>query len=173
MSSYRKVEDKLRYKCACGKESTTNIVSFQKAKRCASCAKKKENNPAWIKDREAVTTKKIFGQRCRWLVKNTLKSIGVKKTSRTKDILGYSGEELRVHITSHCNWGKLKNKSWHIDHIFPVKAFIENGITDLKIINCLSNLRPTLKSYNLQKNSKYDISAFKKWIKKNWPEIIL
>jgi hypothetical protein len=32
----------------------------------------------------------------------------------------------------------------HVDHIFPIQAFLDHGILDLKTINALDNLRPML-----------------------------
>lgn len=65
-----------------------------------------------------------------------------EENASTKDILGYSSEELRVHIESRWtdgmswdNYGK-----WHIDHIIPVSLFPEN--THPAVVNALSNLRP-------------------------------
>jgi hypothetical protein len=60
--------------------------------------------------------------------------------------------------------GKSQGWEWHIDHIFPIKAFIDHGITDLSIINDLDNLRPLSKKENLSKNAKYDKDKFMKWL---------
>ena len=46
----------------------------------------------------------------------------------------------------------------------PVKAFMENGITDLKIINALDNLQPLPETENLKKNDKYNKNKFKQWL---------
>lgn len=58
----------------------------------------------------------------------------------------------------------------HIDHIIPVKAFVENGITDPRVVNHLSNLRPMLASENLSKSWKYDIDEFEAYMQKFDPK---
>jgi hypothetical protein len=62
------------------------------------------------------------------------------------------------------NWTKIKNEIWHIDHIFPLKAFVDYGILDLGLANCLENLRPMLGKENMSKNAKYDRFSFEFWL---------
>ena len=57
-----------------------------------------------------------------------------------------------------------KNDDWHLDHIFPIKAFIDNGIKDLKLINSLDNLQPISSVKNLSKGDRYDQLEFQKWL---------
>ena len=59
---------------------------------------------------------------------------------------------------------KVKNKKWEVDHVFPIKAFLDYGISDLKIINCLDNLQPLSEYDNCSKNAKYDCVEFEKWL---------
>jgi hypothetical protein len=73
-------------------------------------------------------------------------------------VLGYGKSELVSHISklflkgmSWDNYGE-----WHIDHIKPIKVFIDEGITDPKIINTLSNLQPLWAKDNLKKGAKYE-----------------
>lgn len=84
-------------------------------------------------------------------VRNLLKG---RKTKQSAKILGYSPKELATHIErqfskgmSWDNYGK-----WHIDHIVPVSHHIKNGVTDPKIINALSNLRPLWAEQNQKKS---------------------
>lgn len=164
LSPYRVKSDKLKYRCFCGHTSITTLYNFLKGKRCPSCAKRSERNPNWQSDREKIALKKMFAVRCRWLVKNTLNSLGMKKTAKTTELLGYSGDDLRRHFESFSEWDSIKNQNWHIDHIFPVKAFLDHQIYDLKIMNCLQNLQPLLATHNHQKSGKYDVELFKKWL---------
>lgn len=62
------------------------------------------------------------------------------------------------------NWATIKDENWHIDHVFPIKAFMEHNIHDIKIINCLENLQPLTKTDNLTKSDKYDKSHFLEWL---------
>lgn len=164
-SQYRVKSDSLEYKCSCGNISKTRLRSFIKSKgTCPKCAKRAEKNPMWNSDREEAKLRKFFRNKCQVLVRNVLKSTGKKKTARTNYILGYSGEDLRKHIESFPEWVDLKSQNWHLDHIFPVKAFLDFGIDDMKMINCLENLRPISSRANLQKQGKYDAKSFLKWI---------
>lgn len=52
------------------------------------------------------------------------------------------------------------DKNIHIDHIFPIKAFIENNIFDLDIINDFDNFQTLDASTNISKGSKYDKIKF-------------
>jgi len=46
--------------------------------------------------------------------------------------------------------------------IFPIKAFAEHGISDLKLINSLDNIRPISGVENCRKNAKYSKEEFYK-----------
>ena len=57
-------------------------------------------------------------------------------------MLGYSAEELKVHLEKLWLPGMSWNNygEWHIDHIREVRTFDKD--TDVAIVNSLSNLRP-------------------------------
>jgi hypothetical protein len=76
----------------------------------------------------------------------------------------HTAGQLREHIFAHKNWSKINNQKWHLDHIFPIKAFLDYGIKDMKLINCLENLQPLTVFENCVKNDKYDASAFENWL---------
>lgn len=90
----------------------------------------------------------------RLIVRRTL--AGSEKTATSQKLLGYSAKELHAHLENQFLPGmSWENRSaWHIDHIKPVSAFIAEGITDPKIINALSNLRPLWARDNLVKGAK-------------------
>jgi hypothetical protein len=99
----------------------------------------------------------------------SLKKTGQKKTHKKAYMLGYSPAQLRIHLESFSEWQQLKNGNWHVDHIFPVKAFVDHGIKDIKLINCLENLQPLSDKANLQKNGKYSTTDFEQWLNtKKW-----
>jgi hypothetical protein len=102
------------------------------------------------------------------LLHNSLERIGMEKQTKSSQLLGYTKEELQAHIEGQFSEGM----SWdniHIDHIIPVKAFVENGITDPRIINHLSNLKPMFSRENLSKSWKYDIDEFEAYMRKFEP----
>lgn len=92
----------------------------------------------------------------RLMVHRVLRTAGTIKPSASKKLLGYSVKELRCHIENQFIQGMSweTHGAWHIDHIKPVSAFIAEGITDPKIINALSNLRPLWARDNLVKGAK-------------------
>lgn len=54
---------------------------------------------------------------------------------------------------SGMSWGN--RKEWHIDHIKPIKSFLDEGVTDINVINDPLNLQPLWAKDNLSKGSKY------------------
>jgi hypothetical protein len=94
--------------------------------------------------------------RCKLLLHRVLKVTGRKKATKTYEALGYTEKDLIKHLeaqfTKGMNWED--RESFHIDHIKPVSWFIHQGITDPKIINALSNLRPMIPTENRSKSTK-------------------
>jgi hypothetical protein len=84
--------------------------------------------------------------------------------SKVEKILGYSVNELQKSITNNVRWKEVKCNDWHIDHIFPIKAFLDFGITTLTIINCLDNLQPLSVKDNLKKSGSYNQEHFTSWL---------
>lgn len=92
----------------------------------------------------------------RKLVYRCLEITSSPKTCRTYDALGYTGEMLRDRIACQFLPGMSweNHGEWHIDHKWPVSAFVAQGITDPKRINALCNLQPLWASDNLSKGDK-------------------
>lgn len=141
-----------------------HIRSVTGCKKCShellAIKRNGKNNPVWNSDREYVNLRKNISVRCKNLLRRCLKTLGMKKSDRTHDILGYTRMDLYNHFVNYPGFDLIRDFDWHIDHIFPVKAFVEHGIVDLKIINSLDNLRPLLKNDNLSKNCYYDEKDF-------------
>jgi hypothetical protein len=165
--SYIGNQHKLKYRCDCGKISHITYGNFQQGQRCKDCGKKKqsgENHHNWIKDREKARLNRLFSAKCRTALRNTLNATNTKKTSKTFGMIGYSADILRKYIINHSNWERVKNSKWHLDHIFPVKAFCDYGISDIALINCLENLQPLEGRENLRKHDKYNKKEFEAWL---------
>lgn len=94
------------------------------------------------------------------------RAINTPKADHTHKILGYSAAQLLGHLKKFPKWDELKNKSWHLDHIFPIAAFVRNGITDISVICCLENLQPLDGLDNNYKNDSYNQSEFEAWLNK-------
>lgn len=90
-------------------------------------------------------------------LRRVLEATNGKKSGQTFEIAGYSPAELKEHIEKQFTDGMTWNNhgEWHIDHIKPVAAFIEEGETNPSVINALSNLQPLWASENLSKGCKY------------------
>ena len=162
---YLDTKTKMKYQCECGNKSEIRLDKFLKGGRCKTCGiRNGEKNGRWNPNRKLVELNKILAQRSLAYLKHLLNKQGKQKQLKMKSYLGYSVFELRDRITQHPNWDKVKNTTWHIDHIFPTKAFLENGISDLKIINSLDNLQPLTEQQNLSKSAKYNKEEFKKWL---------
>ena len=158
-SSY---DQPIEYLCKCGKHiSKTWHKIMHDGKHCHVCAHKivgqKRRNPNWPFQKRL--KKKMYKA-----LRTCLKAMGKTKAGHTADLLGYGPKDLEARVTRHPNWASVKDGIWHLDHIFPIQAFIEHGITDFKLINCLENLRPMDAVENDCKHAKYDVSDFKLWL---------
>lgn len=93
----------------------------------------------------------------RKFIARMLSYTGAKKNGKTEQILGYSREDLVGYISSlfeaGMSWGN--HGEWHIDHIKPISAFIDEGVYDPAVINALSNLQPLWARDNMSKGAKY------------------
>jgi hypothetical protein len=166
-TKYCNNETPMAYICACKNESKITWNSFQQGHRCMDCGNKKaaesnrlERHPRWNPDRQYVAMMKCIKTKLYTSLRTVLNSTGQKKTSHSRDILGYTPQDLRIHIKSHPNWSRVKGVDWHLDHIFPISAFVEHGITDIKIINALDNLQPLTPFENISKGNRYSKEEF-------------
>ncbi len=169
---------KMKYICSCSYKKVSYIIfnNFRRGQRCKECGLKKrsgKNHWNWIEDREELEEKNEFKRRCRGMLWSVLKRIGQSKNDKTHIVLGYNSEDLRKHIYNHPNWEKVKDKVWHLDHYFPLQAFLDYGIRDIKLINCLGNLQPLIERDNIRKHDKYDEKEFEEWLVGKGYEIIL
>lgn len=162
-TNYKNTLTPMKYKCACGNISKINFSNFQMGKRCKKCGTT-IRNPRWIKDRSIAKANYVFSSRCRNMLFRCLKKTGHQKTYLSKEHLGYTHKQLLSHIMQHENWMNVKDKQWHIDHVFPIRAFLDHDIHDVKLINCLDNLRPISQEDNQLKSDKYDKSEFQQWL---------
>ncbi len=172
---YKNARTKMKYICSCGSESEIVFDSFKRGNRCRNCGNDKisqymkkfrigENNPNWIADRQKKQENELFADRCRNMLRSVLNRCGIIKQKRTEELLGYKIKDLKSHLESFPTWNLLKEQTWHIDHVFPIKAFLDYGIKDVKLINCLENLQPLTGSDNYSKSDKYDAGAFESWL---------
>lgn len=160
---------RVRFICKCGRESDTMLSNLMKTQNCKECGKKKKSGPncyMYDPDREAVKLRKRFRKACDQHIRRFMRATEKTKTRRTHELLGYTPMELQEHITNHPDYKSCIDGIWHVDHYFPIKAFLDHGIHDLRLINHLSNLRPMPGKRNLSKADKYDEKEFEQWLRK-------
>lgn len=79
----------------------------------------------------------------------------------TAALLGYSIEDLRVHLERQflkgMTWDNMGD--WHIDHIVPLASFTITGPDDPELRRAwsLANLRPLWAADNIRKNAKREL----------------
>ena len=98
-------------------------------------------------------------------MKNTLKRLGKDKSDSTIELLGYSADDLKQHLsclfTDGMSWENYGE--WHIDHIRPLSDFQPDTLaSECCSLNNLQPLWATTRTINgvvyegnLNKNSKY------------------
>jgi hypothetical protein len=168
----------LLLRCSCGNEyekSWRALNNPKCSKACTDCSKKQkmekltgENHPNWIKDRTKVEFRKQYGRKIYSMLRRCYQKFNLKKENKSYESLGYSHYDLGYHITNHPNYqNAIKNNDMHIDHIFPIQAFIDFGLCEIehiKIINSLENLQPLDSFDNSSKSDKYDKEEFIKFL---------
>lgn len=106
-----------------------------------------------------IKAKKPWLIQCRAMITQCVIKAGTerRKGDRTKDRLGYTPEKFKERIEFNFKPGMSwdNHGEWHVDHVKPIARFVEQGVTDAKMINCLSNLRPMWASENINKGAKW------------------
>lgn len=162
VEEYNNNKELLLYRCKCG---DINYISFSalinNKQHCKKCGIEKyrlsRTKP------ESKLYKKLRYKYSKAL-KRTLEALKLNKNDYSHVLLGYTAKNLQKHIESHINWDSVKDGDWELDHIFPIIAFIKRGINDIKLINCLQNLRPLSRKDNQQKGDTYDEVGFDNWL---------
>lgn len=157
----------MRYICECGGESVIALTSFQRGSRCPQCERKKQsgaNHWNYNSDREYIRVLDSLRRRSLGALRRVMARTGTRKTGPSSEFLGYTHAELLAHVTADAGWPALSRKPWDLDHVFPICAFVRNGVTDPKVINALDNLRPVSREDNQKKNGKYDPRGFEEYM---------
>jgi len=169
-NEYKGINYKYHYRCKCGREAEITFSAFyHQNQTCYYCGLEKHRGPknhGWVEDRKQLRENQLFRKRCYKALSSSLQKVGAKKVGHTSDMLGYGPKELQEHVKSYPNWDVVKDGDWHLDHIFPIQAFLDYGIKDIKLINCLENLQPLSQQDNNIKKDKYDKKEFEEWLKK-------
>lgn len=156
---YKNANTKMLYLCKCGNESTIKFSHFKNGVRCRKCGINKYRKV----DREAIELRKRVYNFVTSLLRKALRKKH-EADAETRAALGYTGSDLRQHIENHERWNDVRVGKWHLDHIFPVAAFVSRGIHDPMVINALDNLQPLSAKENISKKDKYDRAAFESYL---------
>ena len=118
----------------------------------------KKNNPDKLKQSWSNWRKKDSSKAIMFMRDSLRRVLKTEKNGRTEHILGYSRYELISHIERQFLKGMSwdNHGEWHIDHITPISVLLEQGISDPRVINCLTNLKPVWAKDNLSKNNKLE-----------------
>ena len=141
------------------KERGRRWYKKNREKTIARAAKWKSENKGRVRERSRIDGVKFRSTpegKVTCFMRDSLRRCLKNKTDRTESILGYTKYDLLIHLerqfVSGMSWGN--HGEWHIDHITPIKWFIDNEITDPKAINALANLKPEWASVNNSKGSR-------------------
>jgi hypothetical protein len=95
---------------------------------------------------------------CRNLLHRAIAAARTEKDGNTEAVLGYTVAEFKAHIEQQFEpWMSWSNHGeWHVDHKQPIAKLVRDGVTDPRIINALSNLRPLSKFENLSKKDRIE-----------------
>ena len=149
----------LDYLCVCGRPAKIRFTNFSQGQRCYECMRdshRGDRNYNWKTDRVQHKLNQLIVKRMLQYLRRTLQFVGKQKQSKTFDILGYTAIDLQMRLRQFPDW----SNECDIDHIFPIKAFLDYGIDDPKIINALDNLRPLNRRINQSKGARYDQYEF-------------
>lgn len=146
------------------------VVEFSLEKRsldgrkykCKACSSAEKS--AWAKARPAHI--RGYSQEYRaanpekWILRSHLsrviRKIKGEKWGSSAAILGYDSDKLKARLEFQflpgMSWDN--HGEWEVDHRISVASFVNRGVVDPAIINCLSNLKPMWKADNRSKGSK-------------------
>jgi len=169
LSEYKNSREPVTVECKKGHISQKTIHNLEDRPNCRKCwfeSNKGENNSSYNPDREDQELRNTIRKRYGSLLRRALAKVGKPDEYNIVEMLGYTPDDLIVHLKSFGNWNEMKSQNWEIDHIFPLTAFFDYKIYDPKLINCLENLQPLSEKDNLIKGGKYTNTEFVNWLAK-------
>ena len=111
----------------------------------------------YLKERRAIDPVYVTRLRIRTRICMALKNAGVKKSLKTRELIGCSYAELHAHIEKQFRDGMAwdKSNSFHIDHIRPLCSFDLTDPEQLKKACHWTNLQPLYPHENISKAGKF------------------
>ena len=139
-------------------ENADRIREYNKEWNQENYSRRREYSRQYHKDRK--NSDPVYKMICNFRVRiyKYCNAIKLKKTSRTKEMLGINLIGFKFHIESKFQEGMSWENygQWHVDHIKPLSlATNEQEIIEL---NHYTNLQPLWAVDNLKKSNKYEES---------------
>ena len=166
-SEFRNNATRMSFRCSNGHVDKMTFKVVKSGGMCRKCFVLKTTGPGhhrWIEDREEAKLRKKVIEKCHDAKKHCLMSIDTVGRDTTTELLGYSPQQLWNHLVSFPKWPELSKGRWHLDHIYPIIAFIEYGVSEINVINGLDNLQPLDARANLSKAGSYDREKFEAYL---------
>ena len=156
-------EEMLKYERMFRKQYKDKKFDFEeeeekKDKKKAQILEFKKNNPDWHKEyvKNRLKTDDLFRLSVNYRTRTCVafKSKGLRKKSKTREMLGCTFEEMQQHLINQFTEGMtIENYGeWHIDHIIPLS--LANTKEELIKLTHYTNLQPLWASDNMSKNDK-------------------
>jgi hypothetical protein len=108
--------------------------------------------------------REYVGKKVYKMMQSCYEATKTDKADQSHKVLGYTPSQLLKHLQTFPEWERLKHGSWHLDHVFPIVAFVRKGIKDVSLICRLDNLQPLPGARNCSKGDDYDEAAFEDWL---------
>lgn len=152
---HKHLRSKTGFKNSCKECRKIETHNYNISERCKTKAKQRRKNDIQWK------IKKNVGS----TICNYLKKQGAGKNASCFKYLGYSVEELKIHLEAQfepwMNWenwgvGSTSRKTWNIDHIYPQSKLPYDSYEHPNFKKCwaLQNLRPIYAIENIKKKDK-------------------
>lgn len=165
---YTNINQRIIFLCSCGELDNKTIAGLRKGfVGCKSCGIKVRsglNSPSCIVDKKTQSAAIKLMIKSNYILRRYLKGDYKNIRQKTIDKIGYDAQTFREYFVNHKNYSLIDPSEICIDHIFPIVAFVKCGITDMSVINFLSNLQPLSISENSRKLNKYDEAEFFSWL---------
>ena len=152
----------------CNKEFIIETNQLKNGKRKGRFCSKDCNTIYLQKYRKPIIQKKLT-ERISGVISYTIRHKQKKSNSIIFKILGFTLQELKVHLEKQfkegMTWENHNKYGWHIDHIKPVSMFKYSSENDEQFKECwkLSNLQPLWWKDNLSKggsNRKQNVEKY-------------
>lgn len=137
-----------------GRKSKCKLCCNASDRKYTSVEKNRANAAKWRKDNKERL--KQYNKDFLTDTTNKERSLQRNKITANARYRMYTVQEYTLSFISLFEAGMSfdNHGKWEIDHIIPVTAWLDSGVTDLDIINSIDNLQPLWKKDNMNKSNK-------------------